>query len=427
MLPTSHSGATINPQLALPARSSTTPALQLLAQAFQQGAINFDQINSMFTKAKTDSARRQLADEEILASKDRIEIMPKAKEATNARLDSELQVLPKKTAAILDDLDLRIKSNDVAESDLGRAMADPFRIAELYTKSTGKPPQVKADGTLDLELMTSELDTLSEDSRKRSNTYSDLQINSMRSKTSLTPAQHDLVGTLTKAGYPDAAYNPDGSVKSVGELTQAVAKVRTVAEDKPLTAAQKAEQEQAIVLAESMDADMTRMIELAKASKAAEEGKGDGMNIFGAGVGSPVARGVNSGLAILGSEDARKRRILQTEAEKFVNNLTAEKTQILKGALSNRELEFIKAAVVQIPDDEEVWIATLTKAQQTLRNALAARKSSVGEAPSEAPPAARPAAEDITSLPLVRTAADRQNLPIGTRYRTESGETATRR
>jgi hypothetical protein len=240
-----------------------------------------------------------------------------------------------------------------------------------------------------------------------------------------TPEQKQFLDYFEKQGRPDLAYNADGSLKSNADLAKAAKELSENPPTKQLTANETLETTQAMETAKGL---LGRMEEAKKTIAAG--------NYVGPLRGSIVGTTAATASSVAGNPQVKNA---QRQLTMLLNDFTAEKTKSLKGSLSEKELEFIKASVPQLSDDEAVWtkflndrIPLLQKAIATQEKALKVKPGASGEATiQDAPPAPMLGAAGSAGAPaqrvLVQTQEEYDALAPGTPYRTADGTLAVKR
>jgi hypothetical protein len=282
-------------------------------------------------------------------------------------------------------------------------------LVKRYFDLTGKLPPTSAEGKFDLDAAQKEIVPIVEAARKYA------------TAKNLTATQEAFVNFFEKQGRPELAVNPDGSMKSDRDLAAAAEALRKNPAPKELTALQQLEERK------SLDAADGLLERMRSAQKTMSKD-----NVVGPVVGSPVNPAPYLG-AVFGGGDTRNA---QRELTMLVNELTAERTQALKGALSEKELRFLQQTVPKLSDDEAVWnkflserIPLLEKATQAGRSALEGGNQTPGELFQQSvdkQPLAEAKRHNLTpeqyeSLPVVNQSADAARLPKGSLFRFADG------
>jgi hypothetical protein len=375
-LPTSLAGATISSRLTAPNPNAydTTPALQALNRAFEQGLVNSEYILQGIENSRKRRLNRQLMDEEQDLSRRRMELAPDQFELEKAKLDANLQILPKQRAhseALLDtDIELLPLQRDAKKRELVAAGEDPdgskTALIGAYVKNFGKLPPKLADGSYDFEAIGAELGPLFEEAREA-------EIEKMR-----------------------------GSGSGKEELT---GQQRLDAE-KAQVAAQAIIEDLQGVQSELFATDTSGNVVRDPSGRALTTGP----NAVGPLMGRAPGKVLAAIQALLGSPD---RLAKQRAVTMLANSLTLEKTAALKGQISNYEIQFLKESLPNTDDDEVVWDRYLKKAIPTLEKVLAATQKVLdGETPAgEAPPAS-----SNEGRVLVKTKAEFDALKPGTKF-----------
>lgn len=398
-LPTSIPGATINPQLITPNPHAydTTPALNALQTAYQRGILNAETIIEGLHRARQRRLERQKQDEEMQASRSRMEIQPKAAELEAARIQGDLDILPKQVAresAALDaDIELIPKKRALASTQLDEAQVDAENrwldplgfddaLLKQYVQLFGRRPPLTEAGGYDLEAVEDEISSVMEAAREAA-----------------------LSGESGK-----------------GELT----------------GQQRLDAEKARVAAESILTDLREVQRaLFKTSPEGEvvrrptgEAVTTGPNAVGPLAGTLPGKFLANVQALLGSPD---RLVKQRVVTMLANSLTLEKTSALKGQISNYEIKFLKESLPGTGDTEEVWDRYLNKAIPILNKVLQATRRALGE--GEAPagqlkldPNSRVGKQLNAGRPrLVKTQEEYDALRPGDLFQTVSGGTTVYR
>ena len=443
-LPTSMASQTVSIQpLTPPPIPDTTPAIRALESAFKQGVVDFDTINSHFTKGKVDAATWQKADEEIQASKDRMAGAPEQKKLDDAKRAAEL-------AKLEDDEFLRLPTRESALRKLEReksslthdeieglrviAKSNPQAVAAFFAaRLKGAAPAAPAPATNEAlfaptEPMTVPLDDIKPAAPAAPADPNDILVRALDSvpaaQPEITPAQTTAIEEANKLGIGSTMFDAAGNPKpfAMMQVDLEAARKRLAEAPKVLTPAQQLEEEQSVVAAEAL----LQKFEAAKKLVFSVDPKGA---IKHGPDGSPEESALNPVGPVIGMKynpwpwakaaaGLPEQRNAQDQLTMLINDLTREKTQALKGALSNKELQFLQDSIVKLNSGEATWEVFLRDSTDLLTKALEARKKAVGQGSTAAP--APTTGSEETKRMLIRTRAEYdamiadKNIPSGT-------------
>lgn len=387
-----------------------TPAIQALQNAFQSGAVDFDTINKHFGDAPRMAAEKLANQAKIVASKGDIAIQPIKNEVAALTGDVAIQQAKNNLALMPGVVAAEKAKQDEAASlrqqvDDARPLGLHQRVQEWQAAGLGKLPD-------DMEEFVRITDSIQKAKIKAATGTGTEKLESAELR------KRGIELGIPVVGRPDADIEADIVVATKTQREQ----------PKPLTPTQRLDETEAIQASEQLASRMKNAGKLLfqtdeqgnikrDASGAALKGP---RNLVGGGAGSVAGQGVNLFKELVGfPEDRAGFR----ELEMLTNDLTASKTRLLKGPLSEKELAFIKASVPRPTDDESVWDKYLRENLPVLEESISARRTSINTGKPVQLPASGAADplddEEVQKWKVavpVSTTKDWSRLPVGTYY-----------